>query len=109
MKNFQQIFEPSDSVYLSNFVVNSSLYPISQLNLFKILVSIYQTIWRHISIKTMIIKFFTVRASNVIKLNVVHTPTESRGCAVGIATGYGLDDQGVGVAAVRGSKPDLGM
>jgi hypothetical protein len=45
----------------------------------------------------MIAKFLTARASNVIRLNTVDTPTESRDSAVGIAADYGLDDQGVGV------------
>jgi hypothetical protein len=51
VKNLRQIFEPNDSrilVYLFNFVVKSSLYPIiSQLNLFKTLVYIHQTTLRH--------------------------------------------------------------
>jgi hypothetical protein len=39
-----------------------------------------------------------------IHCNIILPPTVSRNSAVGIVTGYGLDDQGVGVRVLVGSK-----
>jgi hypothetical protein len=41
---------------------------------------------------------------SVIRFNIILAPTRSRDSAVGIATGYGLDDQGVGVRVPVGTR-----
>jgi hypothetical protein len=43
-------------------------------------------------------------SENYSQINTTHTTTKSRDTAIGIATGYGLDDQEVGVQVPLGER-----